>query len=305
MAQIKSEDGKEFLEAFKPGTRKVYAAGLRTFLTFINEEDLGENLGDFLDALEEDARKSRREKKRVGRNALAGYVKWLLKKKYSPKSIRTYVSTVQSLAGYYGFYVSSRYVNLPSSQPVSKKHPWTLEEVGEFVLEMEDVELRSVSAALFQSGLSLVDVLGLTWGDIKLEYLKGATPLCFDFSRKKTDVPHMTFIGQWGVSLLKEHLGSAKKRNPDPIYAVSARTIELRFKALATKKLGKFEGYNPMRPHSLRSAFRTLLGDAKLNETYIEFFMGHKIPEHKRVYLSKSREGWRKTYREYEHALTP
>ena len=96
-----------------------------------------------------------------------------------------------------------------------------------------------------------------------------------------------------------------KKEYPDPIYTISARTIEHRFKALATKKLGKFEGYNPMRPHSLRSAFRTLLGYAKLNETYIEFFMGHKIPEHKRVYLSKSREGWRKTYREYEDALTP
>ena len=83
--------------------------------------------------------------------------------------------------------------------------------------------------------------------------------------------------------MLKEHLGGVKKKNPDSIYTISARTIELRFKALATKKLGEFEGYNPMRPHSLRSAFRTLLGDADMNETYIEFFMGHTIPEHKRL----------------------
>jgi len=94
-------------------------------------------------------------------------------------------------------------------------------------------------------------------------------------------------------------------KKKDLIYTISERTIEKTFKNLAREKLGDYEGYNPMRSHSLRSAFRTLLRDVKMNDTYVEFFMGHKIPEHKRVYLSKSREDWRTTYRENEYALTP
>jgi len=98
-------------------------------------------------------------------------------------------------------------------------------------------------------------------------------------------------------------LTPSKKK--DLIYTISERTIEKTFKDLAREKLGDYEGYNPMRSYSLRSALRTPLGDVKMNDAYVEFFMGHKIPEHKRVYLSKSREGWRTTYREYEYALTP
>jgi len=93
-------------------------------------------------------------------------------------------------------------------------------------------------------------------------------------------------------------------KKKDLIYTISKRTIEKTFKDLAREKLGDYEGYNPVRSHLLRSAFRTLLRDVKMNDAYVEFFMGHKIPEHKRIYLSKSREGWRTTYREYEYALT-
>ena len=304
---ITSEDGKEFLDAFDPSTRKIYRAGLKLFLSFYKSK-YGEDktLEDFLDALEEDLRKPGRERKRVARNILRDFVRWMTEKGYTPKSIRTYVSTVQSLGSYYGFNISTRYVSLPSSQPVSKKYPWTLEEVGEFIGNIKDPELKSISATIFQSGISLGDVLSLTWMDIKREYERGVVPLCFDFARQKTDVPFMPFIGSWGFSLLREHLNTVgKKENHDAIYSIGKRMVQFRFKDLAKEKLGSWEGYNPCRPHSLRSAFRTFLGDAGLNETYIEFFMGHQVAEHKRVYVSKSREGWRNTYKQYEHALTP
>ena len=305
-ALIQSEAGKEFLDAFNPSTKKIYRAGLRAFLSFYQETGKGETLEDFLDAVEEDVRRDRRSRKRVARNVLKDFVRWLEERKYTPKTIRTYISTVQSLGGYYGLKLSTRYVSLPSSQPVSKKHPWTLNEVGEFILGMKDPELRSISATIFQSGISVGDVLGITWGDVKREYQKDVVPLCFDFSRKKTDVPFMTFIGEFGVNLLREYLDTVeKKRDPDTIYSISERLVEDRFQDLAKERLGDYQGYNPMRPHSLRSAFRTLLGDAGQQEIYIEFFMGHRVAEHKRVYVSKSREGWRKTYKKYESALTP
>ena len=305
MAEIQDKEVLEFLDVFKKGTRKVYAAGLSSFLSFYRTTGEGENVSDFLDALEADVRLPRRQRKRVGEKVIRDFIRELEKQKLAPKTIRTYVSVVQSLVSYYGMKLSTRYVSLPSCQPASKKHPWTLQEVGEFILDMRDVELRSISATMFQSGLSLADVLGIAWGDIKREYRRGVVPLCFDFSRKKTDVPFMTFIGSLGFSYLKEHLeGKGRKKDADPIYGMSKRVVELRFQKLAKKKLGNYEGSNPCRPHSLRSAFNTLLKDAGCPESYVEFWMGHRVPEVRRVYISKSREGWRAEYKKYESYLT-
>jgi len=305
-SEIESQDVREFLDAFKPGTRKVYRSGLRMFLRFYNETRKGKTLEDFLDAIEEDLKKSRRERTRVARKVLREFVRWLGDHQYTPKTIRTYVNSVQSLGQYYGLNISARYISLPTSQPVSSKYPWTLEEVGTFIGQMRKPELKSIAATTFQSGMNIGDVLHLTWGNIRSEYNKKVSPLCFEVTRQKTDVLFLSFVGAWGLSILRKYLSKAgRKQDSDPIYTMSKRTVQWHFQRQAKKWLGNYEGRNPMRVHSLRSAFRTFLGDAGLNETYLEFFMGHRVPEHKRVYVSKSREGWREIYAKYEDALTP
>ena len=308
---VVSEEGKEFLEALSESTREVYEPGLGVFLAFYKPE-YGGTLEDFLDALEEDLERPRRERKRVGRNVLRQFVKWMEKQGFKPKTIRTYVNSVQSLAAYYEYRLSARYVNLPTSQPVSKKYPWTVEKVAEFVQTLPTLQLQSIAVSTFQSGLGPADLLDVIYGDIKREYELKTVPLCFDFARKKTDVPFMTFIGEWGFSLLHKFLSKRRLKAGDKIYWMPHRTITYHFGKAGERWLGKhyglgkdYEGQNPCRLYSLRAAFRTLLGDARLQETYIEFFMGHEAPEQRRVYVSKSREGWRKTYRKYEYALTP
>jgi integrase len=231
----------------------------------------------------------------------------LEEKNYTPKTIRTYVNSVQSLAQFFGFTISARYISLPTSQPVSKKYPWTLKEVGKFVGKLDGKELKSIAATVFQSGIGIGDIMLLTYGDIKREFESRVSPLCLEIARKKTDVPFYTFIGKWGLRLLRKHLKNNGRdlQDSEPIYSMSERTVQWHFKKLADAWLGDYEGNNPMRVHSLRSAFRTMLGDAGLNETYLEFFMGHRVPEHKRVYVSKSRDGWRDIYAKYEKFLDP
>jgi hypothetical protein len=70
--------------------------------------------------------------------------------------------------------------------------------------------------------MSIGDVLNLTWGDIRREYNKKTSPLCFEITRQKTDVLFMTFIGDWGRSMLRVHLSKAgKKQDSDPIYTMT------------------------------------------------------------------------------------
>lgn len=307
---IKSSDGKEFLEALSTGTRQVYEAGLGVFLVFYQGK-YGRDctLSYFLDELEADLHRSRRERKHIGRKVLRKFVTWMKKQGFKPKSIRTYTSAVQSLATYYEYHISARYAKLPTSQPESKKYPWTVDEIPEFIELLPTTQLRSVAISTFQSGLGPADLLSVTYGEIKREYEKGTEPLCLDFARKKTDVPFMTFLGSWASSLLREWLSKREKlKKTDLLYLVPHRTLTYHFRKAGQIWLKeRFEKgeINPCRPYSLRSAFRTLLGDAGCPETYIEFFMGHRAPEQRRVYVSKSREGWGKEYRKYEPHLTP
>ncbi|MEM2972045.1 MAG: tyrosine-type recombinase/integrase [Candidatus Bathyarchaeia archaeon] len=293
----------EFLSVLKLGTRNVYGSGLAAFQEFYSCQG---SIKDFLDHVEQDRLLPRSQRKRVDRLTLNGFVAWLQNRGYSPKTIRIYVGAVQSLAKYYDVQISLRYVQLPPSQSVNKKHPWTIEEIGDFIALMDKPLYRSVAASIVQSGLSLSDILALKYGDMKEEFEKGITPICISLTRKKTGIAFITFMGSWSVKLLKNYLANLKLDDEAPIYDVSARAVHTYFHKTAQKFASNFKGRNPYSPHSLRAAFRTFLSDHKVDPLYIEFWMGHAIPEQQKAYIIKSRESWRQTYREQaEPWLTP
>jgi integrase len=295
---------EEFLSALKPGTGHVYQRGLAKFQEFLSSQGL--DVAGFLSLVEEDLRRPRLEKTRVARKTLNAFIIHLQGEGFAPKTINAYLGAVQSLAKYYDIPLSTRYVNRPPATAVHKKHPWTIEEIGKFVSLMDNIQYKCVAACIVQSGLSISDLLGLRYGDIKDEFEKGVAPLCLDLSRKKTNVLFLTFIGSWALELLRQHLKVRHMQNDTPIFAVTRRAVDSYFRRIGLKYGGRFSGRNPYCPHSLRAAFRTILSDHKVDPLYIEFWMGHKVPEQQIVYVSKSREGWRETYRtQAEPWLTP
>jgi integrase len=292
---------ERFLKSCKPNTRRTYTAAYLAF-----EEFSGESVLDFLRRAEEDMKKEGLNKSHVARTTLADFVNWLESKKKANKTIRAYVGAIQGLAKYYDLRIGASYINLPPSITIHKKHPWTIEEIGNFISQMDHTLYRSMAATILQSGLSLADLLELKYGDIQEEFEKGLTPLCLDWTRKKTSVPFMTFIGKWGVSMLKEHLDGKHLTDKTPIYDVCDRAVHRYFQRCAKRFGAKIKLRNPYTPHSLRAAFRTILSDHQIDHVIIEFWMGHRVPEQQIVYVSKSREGWRETYRSLaEPWLTP
>ncbi|MEM3581472.1 MAG: site-specific integrase [Candidatus Bathyarchaeia archaeon] len=293
----------EFLSVLKLGTRNVYGRGLAAFQEFYSSRG---SIRDFLDRIEQDRLLPRIKRKHVDRVTLNNFVVWLKGRGYSPKTIRSYVGAVQSLAKYYDISISLRYVQLPAAQPVNKKHPWTIAEVCDFIALMDKPLYRSIAASIVQSGLSLSDLLALKYGDIKEEFEKGITPICLNLTRKKTGITFITFLGTWSVELLKNYLADQKLNDETPVYDVSSRVVHAYFHKIAQKFTEDFKGRNPYSPHSLRAAFRTFLSDHKVDPLYIEFWMGHAIPEQQKAYMIKSIESWRQTYRQQaEPWLTP
>jgi len=62
-------------------------------------------------------------------------------------------------------------------------------------------------------------------------------------------------------------------------------------------------GFNPARPHSLRSAFRSRL-TGKMDGDLIEFFMGHEIGQAKKAYINLPDEELRELYSGFESELS-
>jgi integrase len=264
------------------------------------------DVAGFLSLVEEDLRRPRLEKTRVARKTLNAFIAHLQGEGFAPKTINAYVGAVQSLAKYYDIPLSTRYVNRPPARAINKKYPWTIEEIGKFIALMNNIQYKCIAACIVQSGLSISDLLGLKYGDIREEFERGVAPLCLDLSRKKTNIPFLTFVGSWALGLLKQQLMDRPLNDDTPIFMVTRRAVDSYFRRVGVKFGGGFSGRNPYSPHSLRAAFRTILSDHKVDPLYIEFWMGHKVPEQQIVYVSKSREGWRETYRvQAEPWLTP
>jgi integrase len=258
----------EFLEGLDEETRRVYKYGLKGFGEFYAACG---SIGDFLDRVEEDTRRPRMVRKRVARKVLRMFVDWLQLRGYKPKTVRAYVGAVQALCRYYDLNVSTRFIRLPQNRPASRKKAWTIDEIANFIDMMDKPIYRAIATIAFQSGLGLGDILALKYGDIKEEYEKGVTPLCLDLSRIKTDVAHLTFIGKWALSMLRQHLKGKRLKSQDRLFKITARAVDSYFQRLAKKFVGNYEDFNPCRIHSLRAAFRTLLSDHQVDPLYLEF----------------------------------
>jgi len=261
---------EEFLSALKPGTRHVYQRGLIKFQEFLAGQGL--DVAGFLSLVEEDLRRPRLEKTRVARKTLNAFIAHLQGEGFAPKTINAYVGAVQSLAKYYDIPLSTRYVNRPPARAIYKKYPWTIEEIGKFVSLMDNIQYKCIAACIVQSGLSISDLLGLKYGDIREEFERGVVPLCLDLSRKKTNIPFLTFVGSWALGLLKQHLKDRPLIDDDtPIFRVTRRAVDSYFRRVGVKFGGWFSGRNPYSPHSLRAAFRTILSDHKLTLYTLSF----------------------------------
>jgi len=59
----------------------------------------------------------------------------------------------------------------------------------------------------------------------------------------------MTFLGNWALKLLKEHLADRRMEDEMPIYSVSARTVHAYFRKAAHKFAGAFKGETHTAPN--------------------------------------------------------
>jgi integrase/recombinase XerD len=300
-------------------TKRVYKAALNYFLEFYQTKH-GEDktLSTFLDELDKNMKLPRRQRRRLSEEELNGYISFLQEKKMSNNSIRAYVAGLQNFLKYYSFQVSTAFVKVPSNKVAkkNKKHAWKLVEIQEFVKVANSMRDKAVILCLFQSGLGIQELVNLNYEDVAKELEGNKLPLMLHLTRQKTGIDFKTFLGRDSIKYLKLYLQTRSGlRHDSPLFTLQGSNnerlttgaIEKKFRDFATEvsfiQEYEMEGYNPIRPHSLRSAFRSRL-TGRTDPSLIEFLMGHSIGAEKRAYINLPDEELRELYANHEHLLS-
>lgn len=179
---------ERFLATRKEGIRNLYAYGLAEFARFYQPEG---TIEQFIDRVQTDLKQTDwKERKFVAQEVLKNFSNTLQAKGLAPKTVRTYISSVQSmLKRYLGVKVALDPDTLPASITLSRPYPWTIETVSQFVNSITSPMYQSLASLMFQSSLRILEARTLEYQDIQEEYEKNITPLCLDFEEKPAIKP--------------------------------------------------------------------------------------------------------------------
>jgi len=155
-----------------------------------------------------------------------------------------------------------------------------------------------------QSGLSVSDLLNLTWGDIKKQLDNGSDHIHLRLLRGKEKQLgfHDTFLGRRSVEALTEYLPTRK--DSERLFPIRSRSVN-RFLERASRGLGW-----RVSSHDLRKFFSTSLklarvNDPAFNESLIEYWMGHSLGRTKGAYLAPPVEDQLRLYKLAQQRLEP
>jgi site-specific recombinase XerC len=309
---------EEYLALKKTSTSKIYRSALRRFTKYyktVSGED--KTISDFLDSIFDEYKKDRREQKRIAEIVIVEFIRHLKNNGLSGNSIRLSFAALQNFLKYKGININTIFVgNLPAQlgKKVNKKHPWKIEHLKEFVQKASSYRDKALILCMFQSGLAVQEICDLNYGEVRKDLELEVLPICLELVRQKTSIPFKTFFGRDAVKYLKLYLQTRKKlKDSSPLFSKLAReerlttnAVQQRFSEIAQElsfiSKQDMEGYNPCRPHSMRSGFKSRL-TGKVSDTLIEFWMGHQLQGVSDNYLNKPTEELREDYMDAERYL--
>lgn len=270
-------------------------------------------LEDFIATVNADNKLDYTESKRVAEKALSRFIQSLKDEGLSRKATRLYASAVQSLFKYLRIPVTLALTGLPKNKPEVEMYAWkNANRVEQFVNLFDDIMYRTIAVSTLQSGLTLGDLLGLKYGNIKTEFEDHVLPLALTFTiegREKTEVRFRTYLGRWAVDLLTEYLKGKNLEAKARLFPVTPEAVDSAFRTAARKFLGEAwqKGRNPCSPSSLRHGFRTLAIKSETLETVeTEYFMGHELGSNvEAIYTTRDVDDWREIYAKVEAYLAP
>lgn len=249
------------------------------------------------------------------------------------------IGTSKNLAHTYsmaicGFYKANGFplsLNIPkgSAKKENFKLALRVPDIKKLLDATTNLRDKAIILTLFQSGMSINELCNLNYGDVSSGIEANEEPMHFHLIRQKEQVEYDCFIGADAIHAIKEYLAQRKRESEvldrksplfmtlfttDPKFCKHKRIYPASIEAfmrsaalkagLVTKEELESADFNPARPHSIRTAFISILKMAGMNDMLVEYFCGHTISATDQAYFRITVDELRKTYKQYEKYLS-
>ncbi len=235
--------------------------------------------------------------------SMIGFKAYLVEKHYKAGSIKTMLSRVSGLFANHRINLNMepsfwKRSNKDESEKVSngkvtKRYPDN-EEVRLIVQQANVIDSLAITIS-YQTGLMPVDIVGLTWNQINIDFENEVRDFVFVESiRQKTKALHLIVLSPDVLHLLKAEWMAQGKPTEGYVFtgqvagtALQSQSIARRFKDYAVKALGKMRG-SSLVFKDLRQSYNEALLDANLNDEIKDVLMGHRRKGSKASYSVSS-----------------
>ncbi|MGB2727200.1 MAG: tyrosine-type recombinase/integrase [Halobacteriota archaeon] len=323
---IETEEAMALLAGRSENTRRNYISGLKKYCEFRNLQP-----NELIDEIEENVKKSPRERERVDREVKKFY-DWLREEKnLSVGSVQVCITAVRAFYRDNGFPLKP--LRLPTSRIKKENIRRVLraEEVKKMVNCCKNLRDRVIVLMMFQGGFDTQTLLSLDYGDVKEGLKKGEAPLVIQVVRQKEGIDYKTCIGHDAIEALKLYLYEremgtryipAENLKPDSPLFISERVYDKKkherlanigvgivFKDIA-RRAGvvdmedlKRSDINIVGAHALRKSFSTICRNSGVPPDLVEYMIGHRL-KFNGAYYGPSGEELTEEYRKVEPSLS-
>jgi len=318
--------GKWLNTIVNPGTKALYIMALKNYLQFT-----GKTPAELIEEAVEDMKKDPREQQDVVLARLVKFYEWLkkdykgkrIKKPLSDSAVDTQVTAVRSFYAAYKITVRLKgRTALPKARRQNKRLIVNAEQVKQLLNYAPNIRDRAIMLTLFQSGIDVSTLCSLKYGDVASGLQSGELPLTLDLYREKTGIEFQTFIGKSAVEAIRTYIKDREARgyrfeDGSPLFQKEAQMngkspamepdlVQIMMKSVAAKAgFVKPSGYNILGPHALRESFGSIMINAGVPDSVVDFWLGHAIGDMAKAYKQTQHEAIRKMYAERERLIDP
>lgn len=304
--------GKRWMDRLKskarggrePSTLRIFPYYLFKFCTFA-QKDPEQLITERLQDQKSDDMSVRRKHEEL----LTRWIGAMQEDNTSSNTIATSCGAVRSF--YAANYIPITGVYVPSGVPIKTFRLPTPSELAQ-MLEAAEPRVKAWICCQKDSGISGGDLISLRLnnqspicGTIKAQLMKNSIPVHVYLERGKgmsRGLGHYdSFFGKDAVSALRSFIDLNASPPDTKLFDFTEKTAELLIKAVSKQVMGEH-----ITPHILRKFFNTYMKLAKVNESVIEYWMGHSLGKVKSAYFVPPVQEQMKLYMEaYPHIAIP
>lgn len=315
----------------KESTRKIYIEAIKPFINMT-----GKTPNELILEAEADIKSGKLMRERRVRSYLLQFIELLNKTKpngeprYSASSVSLRWYTIRSF--YHAFEIDLP-KNISNGDSLPKMENMNLDfgkgNIEKMIMHSANIRDKAIILAMKSCGMAQKEIRDMTYRHFREGYDAASKIATIRMRRAKVNFDFLTFIDPEGTEAIIEYLkkdgrisedlrfdskfdntplfttikGKAKRKISFTSFTQIFWNLAIRMKQHVRTKGYDTRKFNPIRSHNLRKFFRTTLLHDGMDDSLINYLMGHSMNQISRAYYLSDVQKLKELYMRHMHAL--